>query len=159
MYVLELLIAGHREFVEQEHLLSQLVDPSGTNRVFINGVIKITNLFEKEVRHHMELEEKVIYPILRRALPHDQVRVVFEMEAEHRMIVERLKAFKVTADELLKSSSIEQRKNFVEQCREIVHAIAPHMRREYEILPHLVNAFFKSEDYKEVEELYAKFSH
>jgi hemerythrin-like domain-containing protein len=157
MYVLETLIAGHRDIVEQEYFLTKLVNWSGSERSFIDGVNKASGYFGNEVRQHMQLEEKVLFPVMKKVLPADKRHIISNLEAEHKAISEKQRMFGVEAAALCRNCNPEIKKNLADLSKEILKIVIPHARREYEILAPLINAYFKSDDYKEVEDLYFKF--
>jgi len=157
MYILEMLIARHRDIIEQETHLSHLIGSAKNEKSLREGIGKIKAFFDEAVMEHINFEEKILFPALKRAVPDGRVRIVYELETEHEPIKAKVMAFRAQTEGLYQAISVEKQKAIIGLCKDVLSLAVPHSRRENEIIPPLIKAFFKAEDYQRVEEQYYQF--
>jgi hemerythrin-like domain-containing protein len=157
MYVLEILIAGYRDVIEQEYMLGQLVSWSGNVPAFIDGITQASSFFDHEVLYHMKLEEQVLYPILRRVVPPGQVETIRQFEIAHRMVERKLKDYSDAVRTRMKLTLEKDRQEILACYKNALQSVVAHARKESEVLPSLIKEYFKSENYNEAEYRYSQF--
>jgi hemerythrin-like domain-containing protein len=157
MDVIEKLIAGHIEVRERLDFLNKLIQMSKADAFAWDDVFKISNFFKTEVIDHFHLEERVLCPVMRKVLPSDDQIILDEIEAEHKPILRLMEKFKTISEKHSKLFSKETREQFVKISKEIIEILIPHAKKEDEKLFPLVKKYFRSEDYKQLEDLYFKY--
>lgn len=157
MDVIEKLIAGHRETKEEIDLLDKLVKLSNSDAFAWDDVFKISIFFEKEVKEHFRLEEMVLFPVMKNVLPLSEQNILTEIKDEHKPILVKLDDFKKMAERHKKISSKNSREDFVNSSKAVIDLLIPHAKKEDIKLFPLVRKYFKTENYKELEEMYFKY--
>jgi len=157
MYVLEILVAGYRDVIEQEHMLGQLVSLSGSGSAFMDGIAQASSFFDHEVLYHMKLEEQVLSPVLRRVVPPGRVDAIRQFESEHKIVENKIKEFGDAARTWLKSKQEKDRQEIIICYKNALQSVVTHARNESELLPSLIKEYFKSENYKDVEYRFSQF--
>lgn len=157
MDIIEKLIAGHRGLSEKRDILSKLVKALDSDAFFWDRAEDISSFFSKEVREHFSIEEKVLFPVLKKALTGKESESLKEIEAEHAPILIKLNGFQIVAENHRRYASKATRDNLIKSAFEIIEDIAAHAAKEDECLFPLVKEKFHAEELREMENLYFKF--
>ncbi|MHB9155255.1 MAG: hemerythrin domain-containing protein [Endomicrobiales bacterium] len=158
MDVVEQFIAGHREIAERNDILKKLVSMADNDAFFWDNALKLSGFFKKEVREHFRMEEKVLFPVLRKALPEEKRGALDRIEKDHAPLLKKLSEFEALSSGHLRYPSKATREELARTAGALLDALLKHAREEdVELFP-FMRGEFKSEHYKELEELYFKFS-
>ncbi|OGS39296.1 MAG: hypothetical protein A2551_06980 [Elusimicrobia bacterium RIFOXYD2_FULL_34_30] len=157
MDIIEKLIAGHHEVKERVDILSKVVKTLDSDAFIWDNVLKISSFFDKEVKEHFKLEEKVLFPIMKKVLPKEKQEILKEIELEHKPILKMLEEFKKIAEKHSNLSSRLIRENFIAISHDIIENLIAHARKEDENLFPLIKIYFSKENYKELEDAYFKY--
>lgn len=158
MDIVEKLVRGHRGLFEREDIIVRLSRAIDNDAFFWDSAVKVSEFFRKEVRQHFAMEEHVLFPVLRRALPADKLPVLDAIEGEHGPLREKLAHFEVISQGHNRFPSRVTREELVRAAQDILEPLLEHARREDRELFPLVNGALAPEDCRELERLYAGFS-
>ena len=157
MDIIEKLVAGHRGLSEKRDILSKLVKALDTDAFFWDRAEEISVFFKKEVREHFAIEEKVLFPVLKKTLTGKELEYLKEIETEHAPILIKLNGFQIVAENHRRYASKATRENMIKSAFEIIEAITDHAAKEDKHLLPLVKEKFHAEETREMENLYFKF--
>jgi len=157
MDVIEKIVAGHRHIFEKKDLLSKLIAALDSDAFFWDKAPKIVFFFKKEIREHIEMEEKVLFPVLKKALDADGLEALREIELEHNPILKRIDAFNILAENHVLFSSKASREPMVEAACGLIEVIAAHAGKEDKLLFPLIKDALRPEHRRELEALYFSF--
>ena len=113
--------------------------------------------FKKDIREHFAIEEKVLFPVMKKVLKGEELSLLLKIEEEHAPILNKLDGFSVVADNHTRYASKATREQMVQSACEIIEMVSAHASREDKLLFPLVGRHFRSEDLRELEDLYFKF--
>jgi hemerythrin-like domain-containing protein len=157
MDIIEQMVAGHRDIREREDFLQKLALMDDDGPAFWNDVSNVSHFFNIEVRRHIELEEKVLFPVLRSLLPAFQGEMIDVFVKEHRPLLEAIVKFDTAAQGHLGNPSSCSRQEVLRLASSVIELVLPHASSEDEILFKLVRTHFRTEDYRHLETLYYRF--
>lgn len=158
MDAIEKIIAGHRDVREREDILQKLIKMVDHDVFFWDNALKVAAFFDREVYRHLDIEENVLFPVMRKVIPPTDVEnLLSTFEEEHIPIREKIRQFGTIAREHTHHPSKSTREHVVKLSREIIEVLVPHAQKEDDLLFNLVHRFFKPEDYHEVAERYGKY--
>lgn len=157
MDVIEHLIAGHREVFEKKDFLDKLAAGINNDAFFWDNAPKVANFFDVEVRKHFEIEEKVLFPLLREVFPGDKRGIVDNIELEHEPILRKVNELVNAAKEHSISATKVTRVQMAEISGSLLEMLVPHAHKEdVELFP-LIKKHFKPESFERLEQLYFKY--
>ncbi|MBN1383454.1 MAG: hemerythrin domain-containing protein [Elusimicrobia bacterium] len=157
MDVIEKLVAQHTGIKEQLDILNKLIRMIDSDAFIWDNVVKVSDFFNREARQHFILEERVLFPVLKKVLPQDKQKILTEIELEHRPILDKLVEFEKIAKKHSKLQSYDSRENFIKTSHDIIESLISHAKKEDEKLFPLIKSLFKPENYREFEDLYFKY--
>jgi hemerythrin-like domain-containing protein len=157
MNVIEKLIAGHRDAKECEDIFHKLAKLIDQDAFFWDNALKVSDFFERELLRHLELEEKVLFPVLKKALSGREAALLAGLEEEHVQMRHMVNTFMKVAQAHLRHSSRFTREQMATIARAVMEIALPHTRREDEVLLPLVKQFFGGEHYRELEDRYFEY--
>jgi hypothetical protein len=153
---LEKIIPQHKD--KQEHFLKKLIKIIDDDSFFWDKPAKVADFFDKEVRERNEIQEKVLFPYLKKVLPACDAKAVLEFEKDHQDIEKYLLELGKTVKAQSEYPSKESKKRLINVSRIIIELIFPHTKNEDEKLSLLIKKYFKQKDLKELEKLFLKHS-
>lgn len=154
MDVIESLVAGHRDVAERKDLMQKLAKNINDDAFFWEDAFKVVNFFNREVRKHFEIEEKVLFPVMKKLCPKESCGRIDEIQAEHIPILAQISKLEKIASEHASSPDKKTRERLAETAGNIMELIILHAHREDAELFPLIKKWFKSGDYAELEENY-----
>lgn len=157
MDIVELIVAGHRHLDEKRDLLSKLLKMLDNDAFFWDKAEKIDFFFRKEVQEHFAMEEKVLFPVMKKVLKGCEIETLEAIELEHGPILKNLAELKAVADSHLRFASKATREPMVKAAFELVELIAAHAKKEDERLFPLIKERFNPVDFSELETLYFSY--
>jgi len=157
MDVIEKIIAGHRVVFEKRNMLTDLVKMLDNDPFFWDKAEDITRFFKKEIREHIAMEEKILFPVFKKSLSGAELDILIEIETEHKPIINRLDGFNVIAENHRLYPSKATREHMVESACGIIETISSHAQKEDEKLFPYIKESFREEHLRELEDLYFRF--
>ena len=157
MDVVERIIAGHRLVDEKKDILKKLVKMLDNDAFFWDNAVKIEYFFKIEVREHFVMEEKVLFPVMKKVLKAQEREVLKEIELEHGPIILKLTEFQAISGSHLRYASKATREPMVKAACELIEMIMAHAKKEDKHLFPLIRERFDPENYTQLEDLYFKF--
>lgn len=157
MDIIEDLIAGHREVRERKDMLKKLAANINNDAFFWDNTHKIMNFFDNELVRHFELEERVLFPVLKNALPDDKKCVVDETIREHGPINQKLAGLKTLIRDLGIKADKGSRERITTVSGDLLESLILHAYKEDSDIFPLVKQHFTREHFIMMEELYFKF--
>ena len=157
MDVIERLITDHDSVREHRDMSLKLAELINNDAFFWDNATKVSRFFNKEVREHFSIEEKVFFPVLKNVVPQEKLKMIAEIEKEHDPVIAKLDELDKISLQHLKYPSKSTRELFVKTCGEIIDILLPHAKREDDEIFLLTKQLFKETQYKELERLYFKY--
>jgi hemerythrin-like domain-containing protein len=157
MDVIESLIAGHREVAERKDVMQKLARNINDDAFFWDDAFKVVRFFNVEVKKHFQIEEKVLFPAMKRICPPEHCGIIEEIEAEHAPILEQVDKLEKIAEKHSASPGKQTREELAGTAGKIMEMTILHAHKEDTILFPLIKKWFKSENYEELEENYYKY--
>ncbi|MFH1368501.1 MAG: hemerythrin domain-containing protein [Elusimicrobiota bacterium] len=157
MDVIENLIAGHREVFEKKDLLAKLAASINNDAFFWDNVPKIQVFFNKEVKQHFELEEKVLFPEMKKIVPKEDQGKIAEIENEHKPILEIIAQLDGAMEEHSKNPNKSTRERVADVAGRLMEKLIPHAQKEDAELFPMVRKYFKAGNFIKLEAAYFKF--
>ena len=157
MDVIEKLIAGHRDVFEKRDILSKLIKALDTDAFFWDKADKVSFFFKKEIREHFAMEERVLFPVLKKILAGKDIETLSEIETEHVSIIKKLDGFNIVSDNHQRYASKVTREHLIRSAFELIEVISAHAEKEDKRLFPLIKEKLGAENRRELEELYFKF--
>ncbi len=151
------LIAGHRDIREREDLVKKLVTMIDVDAFFWDNAIKVSRFFEVEILNHLDLEEKVLFPVMRGRFSAEKCAIIDELEKEHVILRGKIGAFAALARGIDCSAQSLTRQEIVKYSKEILDIALPHGKREDDELLALITVLFQPEDFRTLETRYFNF--
>jgi len=157
MDIVEKIIAGHRVVDEKRDMLSKLVNMLDTDPFFWDKAEKIEFFFKKELVEHFALEERVLFPVLKKVLTGRELEILKEIEREHVPLSQKLNELRSFSVSHMRYASKATREPMIKSACELVEKIVSHAAREdKELFPGL-KARLSPENNRELEDLYFKY--
>ena len=157
MDVIEKLIADHQQVREQTFVAEKLASLVDKEAFFWDNAIAVERFFEKEVREHFAIEERVLFPILRRVVSDWERTMLEKIESEHVQIMKLLNELSGISRQHIRYPSKSTRELFLSVCAKILDILMPHARREDEELYPVIKKRFTDAYYRELEENFHSF--
>lgn len=158
MDIVAKLVTGHRDLFERQDVLVKLSQAIDNDAFFWDSAVKVSEFFDKEVRQHLEIEERVLFPVMRKALPADKLSVLDGIEKEHGPLGEKLTNFETISKSHNRFPSKVTREEMVRAAQDVLEPLLDHARREDQELFPLIKDTFRAEHYQELEQRYRMFT-
>lgn len=158
MDVIESLIVGHRDVFEKKDLLAKLAKNINNDAFFWDNAPKVWDFFNKEVSRHFMVEEKALFPVLKKVIPPEAKKTLEKIEDEHGPILEKVKELKAALVKHQEGSTKSTREELTRIAGDLIGALVPHAQAEDEKIFPLIKKYFKTEHYAMLEEEYIKLS-
>jgi len=154
MDIVEMLVAGHRDIVERKDLIEKLDAVVKNEPEFWQHAANVSAFFRKELREHMELEEKVLFPVMKKALPAKEQAILKQILAEHAPILKKLNESERLFGNFSKEPSQQLKESLLASYIHVMDLILSHAKLEDERLFPLVSRYFGEGHIREMEKLY-----
>jgi len=157
MDVIEKLVAGHRSVLERKEFMDKLSAVLKNEPDFWEHASAVETFFKNELREHFRLEEKVLFPVLEKAVSPKEKPILQQILAEHAPILQKIAASERIFAEYSARHTQELKESLLASYIHIMEAALPHAKKEDELLFPLIKQYFTAEHNKELEKLYFEY--
>jgi hypothetical protein len=151
MGIMENLLPDRKDEKKSDTIVERLIRLIDTDSFFWDKPQKISDFFEKEIKHKIGSEEKTLYTILRRALPKKHFKQLDSFEQEHEELTERHDWLNGMLKSHMRYPSKNLKINIIALSGELIERVVQHSRRESEELCPLARKYLKQRHYKELQ--------
>jgi hemerythrin-like domain-containing protein len=157
MDVVEQIIAGHRVVDEKRDMLSKFAKMLDTDPFFWDKAEKIEFFFKKELIEHFALEEKVLFPVLKKVLKGRELEILKAIEQEHAPLAQKLNELRSFSTNHMRYASKATREPMIKSACELLEKIAAHAQKEDTELFRGLKDKLTPENNQELDELYFEY--
>mgnify|MGYP001559695431 CR=1 FL=1 len=157
MDVIEKIIAGHIEVQEKTDFLRKFTELHAGGDIYRQNLIILSKFLCQDIRQHFQLEEKVLFPIIKQTIPVEENKKLAEIITEHQPILQLL----TNLEYLLEQATHSEQKNLPAGLnlanQTVVDLLIPHADREDKQIFPLIKRYFRANHYQELEAKYFDF--